>query len=161
MSNINLIRVRSIMKTEFDRMDGIITVAEALNQMQHPEVRSLIINKRHSDDEFGRIHNKTLIKYQALANGILNNKVVRDTPKELSLATGLDKMDISNLKKKNDFAMRIIQCNDEIELIEYTGTDTNYKNSTKQFFIVKGFNLTEKQLGFNEITSHSVLPTSI
>jgi len=53
MSNINLIRVRSIMKTEFDRMDGIITVAEAINQMQHPEVRSLIINKRHSDDEFG------------------------------------------------------------------------------------------------------------
>lgn len=53
MSNINLIRVRSIMKTEFDRMDGIITVAEALSQMQHPEVRSLIINKRHSDDEFG------------------------------------------------------------------------------------------------------------
>lgn len=53
MSNINLIRVRSVMKTEFDRMDGIITVAEALSKMQHPESRSLIINKRHPDDEFG------------------------------------------------------------------------------------------------------------
>jgi CBS domain-containing protein len=41
------------MKTEFDRMDGIITVAEALSKMQHPESRSLIINKRHVDDEFG------------------------------------------------------------------------------------------------------------
>ncbi len=49
----NLIRVRSVMKTKFDRMDGIITVAEALSKMKHPESRSLIINKRHSDDEFG------------------------------------------------------------------------------------------------------------
>ena len=49
----NLIRVRSVMKTKFDCMDGIITVAEALSQMKYPETRSLIINKRHSDDEFG------------------------------------------------------------------------------------------------------------
>ncbi len=49
----NLIRVRSVMKTKFDRMDGIITVAEALSKMKHPESRSLIINKRHPDDEFG------------------------------------------------------------------------------------------------------------
>ncbi len=53
MSKIKLVRVRSVMKTKFDRMDGIITVAEALSKMQHPESRSLIINKRHPDDEFG------------------------------------------------------------------------------------------------------------
>ncbi|MCK5535226.1 MAG: CBS domain-containing protein [Bacteroidales bacterium] len=41
------------MKTKFDRVDGIITVAEALHSMKHPETRCLIVNKRHSDDEFG------------------------------------------------------------------------------------------------------------
>jgi len=49
----SIVRVRQVMKTEFDRIDGISTVASALNIMQHPEVRLLIVNKRHADDEFG------------------------------------------------------------------------------------------------------------
>ena len=55
MSPNKLVRVRDVMKKEFDRVDGIITVAEALRQMQHPEVRALIVNKRHADDEFGML----------------------------------------------------------------------------------------------------------
>jgi predicted transcriptional regulator len=55
MSHIKPVRVRDVMKTEFDRVDGIITVAEALRRMKHPEVRSLIVNKRHEDDEFGML----------------------------------------------------------------------------------------------------------
>lgn len=55
MSNIKLVRVRDVMKTEFDRIDGIITVAQALRQMKHPEVRTIIVNKRHPDDEFGMV----------------------------------------------------------------------------------------------------------
>lgn len=41
------------MKTEFDRVEGIITVAEVLCKIQHPEVKALLVNKRHPDDEFG------------------------------------------------------------------------------------------------------------
>ncbi|OAD23091.1 signal transduction protein [Candidatus Thiomargarita nelsonii] len=55
MSQIKLVRVRDVMKTEFDRVDGIITVAQALRNMKHPEVRSIIVNKRHPDDEFGMV----------------------------------------------------------------------------------------------------------
>ncbi len=55
MTHLKLIRVREVMKTEFDRVDGIITVAEAFRKMKHPEVRALLVNKRHSDDEFGLV----------------------------------------------------------------------------------------------------------
>jgi CBS domain-containing protein len=53
MNTKNLVRVREIMKTKFDRIDGIITIAEALRTMQYPDTRVLIVNKRHADDEFG------------------------------------------------------------------------------------------------------------
>ncbi len=53
MIQIKLVRVRDVMKTEFDRIDGIMTVADALRNMKHAEVRALLVNKRHADDEFG------------------------------------------------------------------------------------------------------------
>jgi len=113
----------------------------------------------NSDDEFGRIHNKTLTKYQVLADGIQNKKIVRNMPAALSFASGLSKADISNLKKKkDDFIKQIIQCNNEIDLLEYKGSDTNYKKTTKQFLIINGYKPTAKELGFNEIISHSILP---
>ncbi len=55
MSAVKLVRVHEVMKTEFDRVDGIITVAEALCNMKHPEVRALVVNKRHANDEFGML----------------------------------------------------------------------------------------------------------
>ena len=55
MNHVKLIRVRDVMKTEFDRVDGIVTVAQALRQMKHPETRAIIVNKRHPDDEFGMV----------------------------------------------------------------------------------------------------------
>ncbi|MCK5717313.1 MAG: CBS domain-containing protein [Thiomargarita sp.] len=53
MIQIKLVRVRDVMKTEFDRIDGIMTVADALRNMKHKEVRALLVNKRNADDEFG------------------------------------------------------------------------------------------------------------
>ncbi len=55
MSPNKLVRVQDVMKTDFDTVDGLITVAEALRKMQYPEVRALIVNKRHADDEFGML----------------------------------------------------------------------------------------------------------
>ncbi len=55
MSSMKLVQVREVMKTEFDRIDGVITVAEALRQMQYPDVQAWIVNKRHVDDEFGML----------------------------------------------------------------------------------------------------------
>jgi signal-transduction protein with cAMP-binding, CBS, and nucleotidyltransferase domain len=31
----------------------MVTVGEALRNMKHPETRTLIVNKRHEDDEYG------------------------------------------------------------------------------------------------------------
>jgi CBS domain-containing protein len=48
-----ILRVRDVMKTEIDIVDGMATVSEALSQMKHPETRTLIVDKRHEDDEYG------------------------------------------------------------------------------------------------------------
>ena len=47
------IRVRDVMKSNYDLVDGILTVSEALEKMQHVETKSLIVDKRHDDDEYG------------------------------------------------------------------------------------------------------------
>lgn len=49
------IRVREVMKTRFDMIDGMTTVADALRAMQHVETKALIIRKRHDDDEYGMV----------------------------------------------------------------------------------------------------------
>ena len=48
-----IIRVRDVMKTELDIVDGMLTVTEALSSMKYPDTRTLIVDKRHEDDEYG------------------------------------------------------------------------------------------------------------
>lgn len=48
-----VIRVRDVMKTQFDMVEGRVTVAEALSTMKHHETKTLVVNKRHEDDEYG------------------------------------------------------------------------------------------------------------
>ncbi|MCU7919880.1 MAG: CBS domain-containing protein [Candidatus Thiodiazotropha sp. (ex Dulcina madagascariensis)] len=55
MSERLLIRVRDVMKTDFDTVDGMDTVQMALEKMIHVETKSLIVEKRHTDDEFGLV----------------------------------------------------------------------------------------------------------
>lgn len=50
-----IIRVRDVMKLEFDMIDGRVTVMEALRTMRHVDTKSLIVDKRHDDDEFGMV----------------------------------------------------------------------------------------------------------
>ncbi len=54
-SNRKIIRVREVMKQEFDMIDGRITVMEALRTMKHVETKSLIVDKRNEDDEYGMV----------------------------------------------------------------------------------------------------------
>ena len=51
--NKPILRVKDVMKTEIDIVDGMTTITEALNHMKHPETRTLIVDKRHEDDEYG------------------------------------------------------------------------------------------------------------
>jgi predicted transcriptional regulator len=48
-----VIRVRDIMKTDFDIVEGMSTVADALEKMRYVDTKTLIVNKRHDDDEYG------------------------------------------------------------------------------------------------------------
>ncbi len=50
-----IIRARDVMKLEFDMIDGRVTVMEALRTMRYVETKSLIVDKRHDDDEFGMV----------------------------------------------------------------------------------------------------------
>ena len=55
MSEKKITRVRDVMKSNFDLVDGRSTVMEALKKMKHVETKSLIVDKRHDDDEYGML----------------------------------------------------------------------------------------------------------
>ena len=50
-----VIRVREVMKNKFDMVDGKMTVMDALRTMKHVETKTLIVDKRHDDDEYGML----------------------------------------------------------------------------------------------------------
>ncbi len=58
----NIIRVRDVMKSEVDVVDGMLTVAEALQSMKYPDTRTLIVDKRHEDDEYGVVMFRDMAK---------------------------------------------------------------------------------------------------
>jgi len=48
-----VITVRDVMKKEYDMVEGVATVHQALSVMQHVETKCLIVDKRHEHDEYG------------------------------------------------------------------------------------------------------------
>lgn len=55
MKEEEIIRVRDVMKTNFDLVDGMTMVAEAIKSMKRLDTKALIVDKRHSDDEYGML----------------------------------------------------------------------------------------------------------
>lgn len=53
MNTKELVRVRDVMKPQFDTVDGLATVAQALETMAHVDTKTLIVRKRHADDTIG------------------------------------------------------------------------------------------------------------
>ena len=53
MSKRIIIRVKDVMKSKFDLIDGMDTVAEALKKSKHPEAECFIVDTRHENDEYG------------------------------------------------------------------------------------------------------------
>lgn len=53
MSQQKLIRIHEVMKKNFDMVDGLDTVTDALKKMKHTETKTLIVEKRNADDEYG------------------------------------------------------------------------------------------------------------
>ena len=50
-----IIRVRDVMKKDFDMIDGRVTVMDALRTMKHVETKSVIVDKRNDNDEYGMV----------------------------------------------------------------------------------------------------------
>lgn len=55
MNDKTVTRVRDVMKPGFDMIDGKMTVMDALRTMKHVDTKSLIVDKRHEDDEYGMV----------------------------------------------------------------------------------------------------------
>ena len=70
----NVIRVRDVMKSEVDVVDGMMTVTEALNSMKYPDTRTMIVDKRHEDDEYGVVMFRDMAK-KVLARDYSPNRV--------------------------------------------------------------------------------------
>ena len=63
MSEEKVIRVSDVMKSHFDMIDGKVTVADALKRMEHVETKTLIVDKRHDDDEYGIVMLSDIAKH--------------------------------------------------------------------------------------------------
>jgi len=69
-----IIRVRDVMKSEVDIMDGMRTVTEALRTMKFPDTRTIIVDKRHADDEYGVVMFRDLAK-RVLARNLSPDRI--------------------------------------------------------------------------------------
>jgi len=69
-----IVRVRDVMKTDLDIVDGMLTVTEALKSMKFPDTRTMIVNKRHDNDEYGIVMFRDMAK-KVLARDHSPNRV--------------------------------------------------------------------------------------
>ena len=53
MKETVLIQVKDVMKDRYDIVNGLATVAEALQQLKHAETKCVIVDKRNDNDEYG------------------------------------------------------------------------------------------------------------
>ena len=74
MNDKSIVRVRDVMKTEFDMVEGMDTVADVLKNSKHPESKCFIVNIRHPDDEYGIVLLSDIAK-KVLANNKAPDRV--------------------------------------------------------------------------------------
>ncbi|MCP4075786.1 MAG: CBS domain-containing protein [Gammaproteobacteria bacterium] len=55
MNNKTLIRVRDVMKKDYELVNSMETVAEVLKKGEFTETKCIIVDKRHDDDEYGLV----------------------------------------------------------------------------------------------------------
>lgn len=57
-----IVRVREVMKNDVDIVDGMTSVTDALHNMKYPETRTLIVDKRDTNDEYGVVMFRDIAK---------------------------------------------------------------------------------------------------
>lgn len=53
--NRKVVRARDVMKSDFAEVEGLMTVAQALEVVREQRTRVLLVRKRHEDDEYGLV----------------------------------------------------------------------------------------------------------
>ena len=74
MRDRKVIRVKDVMKRNFDMVDGLTTISETLSKMKHVDTKCVIVNKRHDDDAYGMVLLSDIAK-QVLANDKASDRV--------------------------------------------------------------------------------------
>ena len=65
MNQRQIVRVRDVMKTGFDLVDGLDNVADALRNARHPDTKCLLVKQRDDNDEYG------IVTYADIAKQVL------------------------------------------------------------------------------------------
>ena len=55
MSDRKIVRVKDVMKRDFDKVDGLTTISDTLSMMKHVDTKCVIVDKRHDDDAYGMV----------------------------------------------------------------------------------------------------------
>ncbi|MBL4774805.1 MAG: CBS domain-containing protein [Mariprofundus sp.] len=63
-----LIKVKDVMKHEFDMVEGVATVRQALSVMKHVETKCLIVDKKNEHDEYGIVVISDIARHVLVAN---------------------------------------------------------------------------------------------
>ena len=74
MSEKIIVRVKDVMNSDFDLVDGMDTVAEVLKKSKYPETKCFIVDTRHESDEYGIVLLSDIAK-QVLAKNKSPNRV--------------------------------------------------------------------------------------
>lgn len=68
MNQKTIVRVRDVMRPDFDLVNGLDTVADALRSSKHPESKCFIVDMRHDNDEYGIVLLSDIAKYVLAKN---------------------------------------------------------------------------------------------
>lgn len=55
MKQVSIVRIADVMTQQYTMVDGLLTVAEGIRKAIEDDVKVLLVNKRHDDDEFGMV----------------------------------------------------------------------------------------------------------
>ena len=53
MSKVPIVRIKDVMYSEFDMVEGTETIANAIKHSKYLHTGCIIVNRRHEDDEYG------------------------------------------------------------------------------------------------------------
>jgi CBS domain-containing protein len=124
MKERKLVCVRDVMGTQFDIVDGLMTVHDALKTMKHGATKQLIVKKRHAHDEYGMVAFADIAK-KVLAKDRAPERVNIYEVMEKPVLTVHPDMDIRYcarlLERFNLFYAPVVQKGEVIGIVTLTG----------------------------------------